>query len=242
MKTIFVWMPSWSWFPYPDVIFNIRDQEMPADCVMRFNMDSLSCWQVVHRARNDIVRRFLELWFDYLWFCDDDNPPSTDVLKYLIEADKDAVSALVPLRHWALWWTVNLNLTIDGKSVTSLEWLPDLFEIENFWTGCVLLSRKIVKDVFEYTKWLPYMFWTIDFVFNSKDWIREIYEDQDKHEWWEEKYINVDGKITKISWEVWEDLYFWVVAKKLWYKFYADKRARCIHYRNKPEFISVINK
>ena len=236
-KKIFVGMPSWSWFPYPEVMFQIFQQEMPEWYELVFNMESIISWRVVHTARNDITRRFLLTDCDYLRWCDDDNPPSSDVLKYLIAANKDVCSALIPLRHW----NYMLNLFKWKKNIVSIADEPNLFEVDNIWTGCVLLSRDIVKAVFEKTRWRPYQFIISEFVWNTKESIKEMYAWQDKIEWRENTYVAVDGKISTLPWEVGEDLYFGMIAKELWYKFYADKRARCTHFKWKPEVLTVRN-
>lgn len=236
-KKVFVAMPSGSWFPYPDTMFALFHQIVPEWYELVFNMDSIVSRNLVHTARNILVRRFLSWDYDYLLRCDDDNPPSADVLKILLEADKDVCSALVPLRHG----NYMLNLFDKWKNIVSIKDYPNLFEVENIWTGCVLLKRKVVSDVFEATKWRPYQFQVTDFVWNKKEDIKEMYLDQDKHEWWEDEYIHEKWVITKLPWETGEDLFFWLKAKELWYKFYADKRARCIHFRGKPEFLSVSN-
>jgi hypothetical protein len=78
---------------------------MYQDCVYNksvdliFDMNSLTIRQPIHIARNELLRRFLDdTKADYIWFCDDDNPPSLDVLGKLLKANKDIVSAVVPLR------------------------------------------------------------------------------------------------------------------------------------------------
>ena len=230
-------MPSWTWLPHPEVIFNVRDQIIPEWYELVFDINNICAWSVVHTARNNIVRKFLDSWCDYLRWCDDDNPPSTDVLKYLIDADKDVCSALVPLRHWAYM----LNIFDKWKNVTSIKDYDNLFEVENIWTWCVLLKRDVVKDVYMETKWIPYQFRVIDFVWNTDTNSKEIYTNQDTIDWWEKHYVSTDWKINKLQWEIWEDLFFGNVAKQLWYKFYADKRARCKHYKNKPEALFVQN-
>lgn len=237
MKKIYVWMPSGSGFPYPEVMLNVMQQEMPDGYEIYFSIDNIVCGSVVHTARNRIVAKFLQSDCDYLWFCDDDNPPSSDVLKYLIEADKDVASALVPLRHWGYM----LNLIKDKVNVTSIADYDDLFEVDNIWTGCVLMTRKVVEDVYNATEGLPYQFAIKPFVFNIITDKKELYTNQDTEIWREDKYLSNDWKILKRQWEVWEDLMFWLKAKELWYRFFADKRARCTHYKNKPEALTVNN-
>lgn len=240
MKKVFVAMPSGSGFPYPECIFNVLRQEV-TDVEIQFDITHILPWQIVHRARNELVRKFLSSDADYLWFVDDDNPPSTDVLQKLIDADKDIISALVPLR-----WSgdvASIGVTIKGKALleTELSELDDVFEIENCGTGCVLMKRKVLVDMFKETEWLPYMFSTLDFVWNIKKWCLEIYDRNKKYD--PSKYICDSTDCIQIrKGEIGEDLYFGNKARGLWYSMYAHKYARCTHYKRKPDFISIKNR
>ena len=240
MKKIYVAIPSGTGFPYPDVILNICKQEIPEWWELVFYKENIIANRPIHIARNILVWQFLKSWCDYIWFCDDDNPPSIDVLKYLIEwleKWEDVVSALVPLRHWGY----TLNVTINNEWLKSLEWYDGLFEIENFGTWCVVLSRQIIQDVCDITGWKPYQFIEEAFVFNEITKEKEKYIHQDYIPWWQNTYkkywFNIAIEYMSIS----EDLHFWHIAKDLWYRFYAHSYARCRHYKNNNEFISVKN-
>lgn len=229
MKKIFVGMPSGSGFPHPEVMFSLFNQELPEGYKLIFNKSSIVSRQIVHRARNELVRRFLDGWYDYLLRCDDDNPPTFDGLKRLIESDKDIVSGIVPLR-----WGHCYNITVNRAWLKTLKWLDEVFEIENFWTGFCLIKRDVVKKVFEATGWYPYMFSPWEFVWNNENWL-ELYTWQDDIE----KYHSNEWKVMIRKWEIWEDLYFGIKAKELWYKMYANKYATCIHYKWSADFISI---
>ena len=233
MKKIFVAIPSWTGYPHPEVIFSLWNQELPEWYKLIFNESSIISRQIVHRARNELVRRFLDWWYDYLLRCDDDNPPTFDWLKRLIESDKDIVSGVVPLRWWHAY-----NITIEWNGLKSLKWLDDVFEIENFWTWFCLLKRDVVKKVFEATWGYPYMFSPWEFVWNNKNWL-ELYNKQDKKKWYENDYVCKDWWIYIRKWEIGEDLYFWLKAKELWYKMYANKYAICKHLRWSDDFITI---
>lgn len=238
-KKIFVWIPSWTGFPYPDVIMNIMNQELPEWYELYFYKDNIISGRPIHIARNLLVSMFMQSWCDYLWFCDDDNPPSIDTLKYLIECNEDVATALVPLRHW--WYM--LNVTVDWDGCTSIEkYWEEKFEVENFWTGCVLLSRKIIQDMCYNTWREPYHFTRLVYVFNEITQEKEEYTHQDIHiNWRQNIYKHNAFEIEKQYVDVSEDLYFWMIAKDLWYRFYAHPLARCRHYKQNKEFISVRN-
>lgn len=229
MTRIFVWMPSSTGYPHPEVMFNLFHQELPEWYQLIFDVNSIVTWEVVQRARNELVRRFLDGRYDYLLRCDDDNPPSINALKYLIEADKDIVSGIVPLRGWTAY-----NVTIEWKWLKTLKDVDDLFEIENFWWGFCLLSRKVVKDVFEATHWYPYMFSPWEFVWNNDLSSLELYNWQSDIN----KYASDSNGVMIRHWELWEDLFFGIQAKKLWYKAYASKYALCKHLKRNNVFIT----
>jgi hypothetical protein len=230
MQKIFLGMPSWTWIVNPEIIFSLTTQVIPEWYKLIFNNESIVSWQIVHRARNELVRRFLDWWYDYLLRCDDDNPPTYDWIKRLIESNKDIVSWIVPLR-----WGHCYNVTVNWTWLKTLRWCDEIFEIENFWTWFCLISRKAIKDVFEVTGWYPYMFSPWEFVYNTEKWCLELYDWQNDIE----KYHSKDWKVIIRKWEIGEDLYFWIQAKKLWYKMYANKYATCIHYKRDNWFISV---
>lgn len=238
-KKIFVGMPSWTWFPYPDVIMNVLRQELPEWYEIYFPKENIISGRPVHIARNLLVSMFVRSDCDYLWFVDDDNPPSIDVLKYLIECNEDVASALVPLRHG--WYT--LNLTVNWDWLTSIEkYWEEKFEVENVGTGCVLLTRKIIIDMCYHTWHEPYHFTRKIYVFNEQTKEAEEYTHQDIHiKGWQNIYRKNNFEIEKQYVDVSEDLYFWQIARDLWYKFYAHPLARCRHYKQNREFISVKN-
>lgn len=96
---VFIGMPSATGYPYPEAIFNIVNQTCNKHVDILFDMESLTIRTPIQIARNELLDRFLtKTDADYLRFCDDDNPPSVDVLEKLINANKDIVSAIVPLR------------------------------------------------------------------------------------------------------------------------------------------------
>lgn len=231
MKKIFVWMPSGTGFPYPEVLINIFQQIIPEWYELCFGRKHIVDRMPIQLARNELIQMFLysPQDYDYFWWVDDDNPPSIEVLSYLLEHDKDVVSALVPLRKG----NYRLCVVKDWKPMESIEWLDwPLIEVDNIWTWCVLLKRKVIQDVWELTKWHPYQFRVEDTVWNYRDNHKELYKQQDKliKDWKDIYMINNDWTINIQQRQCWEDLFFWERAKELWYKFYADLRARCYHF------------
>jgi len=91
-------MPSINGFPYPDTLISIYNQSCLKDIDLIFYRENIVDRMPVQLARNKIALDFIKSRADYLWFCDDDNPPKVDVLEYLLSHNKDVVNALVPLR------------------------------------------------------------------------------------------------------------------------------------------------
>jgi len=231
---IYVWMPSWTGFPHPETILNIFNQTCVKnrEVELVFYSENIIKRKPVQHARNEIVHNFLKSGCHYLWFVDDDNPPALDVLENLLEHQKDCVSALVPLRHWDNYL---LNIFKDWKHITSYEWMEwPLIEIDNFWTWCVLMSKDIVEAMYKKFNWNPYQFRIEEFVLNEMNDEVERYEFQDRYiqDWFirykQDEFWNILKREESIS----EDLFFGREAKKLWFKFYADLRSHCTHFKD----------
>lgn len=233
MVNIFVAMPSASWFPRPETMLNVCQQELPEWVNLIFTKDSIIKRMPIQYARNELLKRFLQYKFDYIWFIDDDNPPSIDVLKYLLshkEKENSIISWIVPLRS-RNWY----NIFKNNKEIENIETKDPLIEVDEIGTACCLIPRDLAYDVYEDEKWFPFQFVVSDFVYNKKKKMVELYKNQDKKEDWKEKYIKDNKnpkKIQKKSWMVSEDIYFCRQVKRLWYKIYADIRARCYHFTN----------
>jgi len=239
---IFVWMPSWTWFPYPEVILNLCNQDLPDWVELHFERKNIVDRMPIQLARNELIQKFLynAIDYDYFLWCDDDNPPNTDVVKHLISHRKDVVSALVPLRKWPY----RLCIIKNWKPMESIEWLDwPLIEVENIWTWCVLLSHKIVSDVWNHTKWHPYQFTVEDTIWDKIDDHKELYKNQEKYviDWKERYMLNKDWTLNIQQRQCWEDLFFGERAKELGYKFYADLRATCYHFTWEVNKRKVLN-
>ena len=236
---VHVVIPCYDGSQYSEVLINIFQQELPENVELEISRQQIIDWLPVQLARNQWLFNFLRKSdADYLRFCDADNPPAIDVLKYMLEHKVDAISAIVPLRFWPLRYCV----VKDWKPITSFKdlWWP-LIECDNIGTWCCLLSRQLCEDVRKYTEGHPYQFRVSDYVFNTKTGKPEEYEWQDRQKWRRESYQAKWGWIHTVKRMIWEDLRFWEQAVKLWYKFYADIRAHCYHFTGKSEPRKVSN-
>lgn len=239
MTKVYVAIPSYDWRPKSEVLINIFQQELPPDTEIILQRENILDGLPVQLARNQLLFNFLRKSdAEYLWFCDDDNPPDITTLKYLLEHKVDAISAIVPLRKWNLRYCVVKN----WKPIESFEWLGwPLIECDNIGTWCCLLSRKLCEDVRKLTEWHPFQFRVSDYVLNEITGKPEEYENQDFKEWWAKIYRMKDWKIYKVKRMIWEDLRFFEQAQKLWYKCYADLRAHCYHFMGSDEKRRVKN-
>lgn len=235
---VYLAIPCYDWRPMAEVMINCMQQELPDNIELEFSRSQIIDWLPVQLARNQALFNFLRKSdADYLWFCDADNRPDITTLKHLVEDNVDAVSAIVPLRFWPLRYCV----VKDGKPITSFEWLWwPLIEVDNIWTWCCLLSRRLCEDVRKFTEGHPYQFRVSDYVLRI--WGKpEEYEWQDKQKWRRDNYQVKDGKIHKVKRMIGEDLWFWEQAQKLGYQFYADLRCLCKHATGKSEPRRVSN-
>lgn len=242
---VYVAMPTVN-NPYPETIFNVMYQDVVLSWQVEllFDMHSITSRMPIHQARNELLRRFLQdTKADYIWFCDDDNPPSTDVLWKLLKHNKDICSAVVPLRLWDRDWDLlnifKYNELWEREHITDLsEYKEPLQEIANCWTWCVLLSREFCEDIFNAFP-NPFEFVTWEYISTLDNKLeRYIWQDYEprKHKYKED--YNWQIRVVKIPLS--EDVCFFEKAKELWYKLYADISAECYHFNGRPSkrFIS----
>jgi hypothetical protein len=174
-----------------------------------------------------------------LLFFDDDQVMNYDVIQKLIDADKDIVSWVVPLRHWdGDWDMLNIFYEKDWRLThyTDLSNIEEqVIEIANCGTWCVLLSRKVCQDMYKSTEGNAFAFESRPYVQNLNWDILEKYDYQDYNDNWDKKYYAIDWKIKIVNIPISEDLRFFEKAKELGYKMYADVTAICQHYEGKPK-------
>ncbi len=246
-KTVFVAMPCGKENPYPEVVFNAIYQKVDDDVEIVFDMNSITMGQQVHHARNCLLERFIQSDYDYLWFLDSDNPPSIDVLDKLLKADKDVVSAIVPLRCWDKEANL-LNIFYQDeqwnrKHYTDLtKEKEQVIEITNCWTGCVLMKRNICEDMYNAYKWHPFDWTYQEYVFNKKLNRGEKFDFQQLRKNQDDYLYDEHWEIVKQEISLSEDITFFERAKELWYKLYADITAICVHFNWRPWKRVLLNK
>ena len=117
--------------------------------------------QRVDKARNAIAMEALKNNVDYLLFVDDDNPIPQDTLEKMIEDDKDIVIATILGRNpnkdgkYDLCAFYSNEVDVDGgklklyTNVVDFRDEGDLHQVDAGGTGCMLIKRKVLKEMFK---------------------------------------------------------------------------------------------
>ena len=108
----------------------------------------LSWGRPITHNRNKILNVFKESWFDYLLMIDSDIKPPDNIIE-MVNNKVDICSADI---HTALWneiirlWLEKVDWWYKTKQVL-IDWLN---EVDATWTWCMLLSKKIIDDVWQF--------------------------------------------------------------------------------------------
>ena len=110
----------------------------------------LSWGRPITNNRNIILNEFNKNNFDYLLMIDSDIMPPSNILD-MIDNKKDICSADIHTARWNEIIKLALKKVEWGYKTkeTLIEWLN---EVDATWTWCLLLSKKIIKEVWEF-KW-----------------------------------------------------------------------------------------
>jgi choline kinase len=109
----------------------------------------LSWWRPITANRNIILNAFKEWGFDYLLTIDSDILPPDNILE-MLDNKVDICSADIYTAKWnevIRLWLEKVKEWYKAKEL--IEWLN---EVDATWTGCLLLSKKIIEEVWEF-KW-----------------------------------------------------------------------------------------
>jgi glycosyltransferase involved in cell wall biosynthesis len=107
---------------------------------------------LIDRARNKMVEFAVHNGYDYILFIDDDNIFPSDMLKVLLEKDKDVVVPVIPRRGY----NHEKTLVFDDKheSLFPKEDTP----IFSTGMGCCLIKREVFEPIFNETMGRPFEF------------------------------------------------------------------------------------
>lgn len=158
MKRIFIAIPVYQ-YPTPECMESVinlvgifRDKY---DLTVR-----LVSGYTAEVARTKSVEAFLATQCDYLLFVDSDVVISETVVDKLIEADKEAVTAIYHKKSLTVQQSEVYRIADEKRfeAYPTAEVPQTLFEITACGFGCILLRRDAVRKVVEATKGVPFRF------------------------------------------------------------------------------------
>jgi hypothetical protein len=185
-------------------------------------MRPLIASSVVHWVRNQLVANLYasKIPFDYVLFMDDDMVPPPEALQILLERKVDVVGAVCTVRqdpplpnarHFEMEKFIFQTADIDQ---------PGFWNVGAIGTGFILISKKVLDDVGEYTLAQRYQ---RKFMGMSEDEAdrREKMErarcESDNNKFWFEFLKHPKG-----HGEIGEDISFCIKARECGYEVYAD--------------------
>ena len=222
---IYLAMPSWDGkIPVNMTSFLISLQKYSKhEIIPTFTSKSVTC-----NARNYLLEDFLKSDCSHiLWLDDDNRPEDIFFIDKMISDNKDIVSALVPSRRPVKWDKHWLCILYEWfKETGEHEYLQyfekpninGLIEIANCWFGCVLMKKKVCKDILENFSH-PFEFRTVWYFKINSVWVRDDTVD----------YSLITDWTLRFRRYMAEDLLFMERARNLWYKIYADTEVYCNH-------------
>lgn len=101
----------------------------------------------LHKNREDVAKHAIKEGYSHIFFVDSDMCFAAEVLKRLLEDDKDIVGVHYNCRHLPLVSTVKIT-DDDGKLVAKTEEIPHaLFKVHAVGTGCVLIKTSVFEKI-----------------------------------------------------------------------------------------------
>lgn len=157
MKRIFMAIPVYQ-YPSPECIESVIN----AVSVTKNRFDvtvKLISGYAVDQARTKAVEVFMASDSDYLMFVDSDIILPGDVIDKFVEADKDAVTGIYHYKSLQVPNSVVYRVENNQfKAIPTAEIKPELFKVTACGFGCILMSRKLVRKVWEQTNHVPFKF------------------------------------------------------------------------------------
>jgi len=203
------------------------------DCKVDFSFPKR---MAVARARNELVREAITEWYDYLLFCDDDNPPENNhALERLLQCNEDIVTWLVRWRQHPYDLCVFEKYEKDWvfehipivKFPSAQEWA--LVEIDGCGTWFVLIKTNVLKEMRQHYNTCPFENWQVMYV-KDEDWTHHEF---DIH--YVKRWVVPQGYFVK---SISEDLLFFERCQRAGYKLWCDTWTKCKHI-GIPKFVEV---
>lgn len=182
---------------------------------------------VVHWVRNDLLARLYKdkTPFDYVLFMDDDMVPQPEALSVLVERKVDIIGAVCTVRQDPPLPNVrHYNREAGYYQVADID-RPGLWEVDAIGTGFLLISKKALDAIGEYT--LSQRYWIEHYGLSveeaaKREKIERERAAQDHNCYWFEFLRHGPGEIS-------EDVSFCFKAQECGFKIFADSSIQVGH-------------
>lgn len=146
-KKVFIAIPTVRSSIVPGLVYNlIRWCSDPRYIVRLYIRENL---YPLDNARNTIIKEFLELEYDYLWWIDDDIVPLPDTMHKLIQADKDIIGAtcfsMKSDNGEYFPYPVTLRYNEDKKY--EVYYGQGIEEVDTIGGACVMVKRRVYEVI-----------------------------------------------------------------------------------------------
>lgn len=214
MKKILIWIPSFDWKLAEwlgEYIDNIKLDWYIIDKVIAKRT-------LVNRARNNIILKAVNEWYDYILFMDDDNvPENPKILEILMDMNVDIATWVYLSRIWERKFILYDRVSDKEwryKQIEKIDWSKwPILEVWATWWWYLLVKIKVFKKLME--KYSYHQF---------EDKITYFYE------WVEYICDRPLLDITKVSrCKMWWDVTFCDRATTEWFKIFANLRCPLLH-------------
>lgn len=238
MKKLLIWIPSYTGQLNIELIKFLDNVTIPE---WRWVWKSYVTRTPIHMARNMLLKKMVDDWYDKLIMIDDDEYPlDKDCFLNLLLDDKDLVSWVVRLRtkkeslcilyrerynKWEEWWFEGMWKYVSYKEIPK-KWL---FKIDNAWCWLVCISKRVAE--------LMIKKYAEPFESKATTYVRlDTWDFQEFWYNWENVYIWDNGKPILCRRVLSEDYLFFERAVHQWFNLWCDSEAKCAHLWN-PEII-----
>lgn len=231
MKKLLIGVPSYSWNLNIELIKFLDNVKVPE---WRWVWKAYVTRTPIHMARNMLLKKMIEDWYDKLIMIDDDEYPiDKDCFLNLLLDDKDMVSWIVRLRTkkenlcilyrerykaGEKWWHEGMWKYVNYKEIPK-KWL---FQIDNAWCWLVCISKRVAEVML--SKYIE--------PFEQKSVVYVKLNSWDFEEFWYNKddvYIWKDWKPVLCRRTLSEDYLFFERAIREWFTLWADSQCWCVH-------------
>jgi len=214
MTKILVWIPSWDWRLVPEL--NTFIENIKIDwCIVN---KVLSKRTLVNRARNVMILKAIQEWYDYILFLDDDNiPENPNTVKELLDMDVDIATWIYLTRIWDRKFILYDKVSDQEWRYKQIEKIDrnrwQIFEVWATWWGCVLIKIAVFKKLME--KYSYHQF--EDKITHFYEWVEYVFD----------KPLLDISKVTRCK--MWWDVTFCDRATTEWFKIYANTNCPLLH-------------